>query len=90
MARSLGLSPGFYANNYICGEGTPYGGVGGAEYMKVMEGSVRFLKDNDFGCVRPQTGSTAQSCLPVFHGFSRVAIEDSDTETAAPGPLKMA
>ena len=56
-ARALGIVPGFYANNYICSEPTPEGGVGGARYMQVMSGSVRWLVDNDFGFVKVDSGS---------------------------------
>ena len=56
-ARAVNLTPGFYANNYICSEPTPWGGVGGAAYNTVMRGSVQFLVDNGFGFVKVDSGS---------------------------------
>jgi len=56
-ARALGLTPGFYCNNYICSEPTPYGGVNGDTYNRVMRGSVQFLVDNGFGFVKVDSGS---------------------------------
>ena len=47
-AHSLGLKPGFYVNNYICGAGDCFGGVGGPQYNKVMHGTVQWLKENRF------------------------------------------
>lgn len=56
LARALGLRPGFYVNNYICGGGECQGGVGGAVYEKVMHGTVGWLKRNRFEYLKVDSG----------------------------------
>lgn len=56
-AHDLGLKPGFYYNNYICGEGMPAGGEGGPTYMLNMRGSVDFLFAHGFKYVKVDSGS---------------------------------
>ena len=41
-AHDGGLKPGFYVNNYICGEGMPPGGTAGEAYLTVMKGKCFF------------------------------------------------
>jgi hypothetical protein len=50
-AHDIGLKPGFYVNNYICGEGMPPGGTTGEAYMTVMKGVCLFR--SMFGLVQP-------------------------------------
>ena len=47
-AHALGLRPGFYVNNYICGGGDCLGGPGGAQYERVMHATVQWLKKHQF------------------------------------------
>ena len=56
-ATSLGLKAGFYINYYICNERMPPGGVNGPQYMRVMEGTVQFLKENNFQYLKIDSGS---------------------------------
>lgn len=55
-ARSLGLLPGFYVNNYICGAGECKGGVGGPQYNRVMNSTVAWLKTNGFQYLKVDSG----------------------------------
>jgi hypothetical protein len=55
-AYALGLSPGFYINNYICGSGECAGGVGGAQYNRVMHSTVAWLKTNRFKYLKIDSG----------------------------------
>eukprot|EP00039_Didymoeca_costata_P002752 m.62306 g.62306 ORF g.62306 m.62306 type:complete len:741 (+) comp11502_c0_seq2:165-2387(+) len=56
-ANAFGLHAGFYVNNYICAESMPYGGAGGATYMKNMKGTVSFVKDVGFDYLKIDSGS---------------------------------
>jgi hypothetical protein len=56
LARTLGLKPGFYVNNYICGSGECAGGVGGAQYERVMHSTVSWLKENGYHYLKVDSG----------------------------------
>jgi len=56
LARTLGLRSGFYVNNYICGSGECAGGVGGAQYTRVMHSTVAWLKQHGYEYLKVDSG----------------------------------
>ena len=83
-ARALGITPGFYVNNYICGEPTPYGGVGGDTYNRVMSGSVAFLAQYGFGFVKVDSGSVYND-MQLWHDLAAASGADIAIENCHQG-----
>lgn len=87
-ARDAGLKPGFYFNNYICGEGVPYGGVGGAAYLRNMRGNVAFLAKHGFGYVKVDSGGVYND-LDLWHRLlSEAGRDDMVLENCHQGHLE--
>ena len=72
-AHSLGLKPGFYVNNYICGGGDCSGGVGGPQYERVMNSTAKWLKSNGFKYLKVDSGGCYND-MQLWHDLIQVKI----------------
>jgi hypothetical protein len=78
-AHSLGLSPGFYVNNYQCGGGDCQGGAGGLQYHRVMNSTVQWLKTNGFEYLKVDSGGCYND-MELWHDLLVAADWDITVE----------
>ena len=75
-AHSLGLSPGFYVNNYQCGGGDCQGGAGGLQYHRVMNSTVQWLKTNGFEYLKVDSGGAKNATFCAIYIYNVSFCQD--------------